>query len=145
MATTRVGRAAVRGNRWGGDPGPAGWLHLAAGAIPVVLLVLASAGLAALRLARRKVLRWRAANAAIILTLSSFVMAPPVQAMPYDGTNPGATPCGDGSHPVTILDTAIIYGGNGNRIGRVELRQSAYCATVWSRVYNETSSTRDLR
>ncbi len=92
-----------------------------------------------------RTLRWRAASVAILLMASSLVFAPPVLALPYDGTNPGATPCGDGSHPVTILDTAIIYSSTGARIGRVELRQSAYCATVWSRVYNESSSTFNLR
>ena len=66
-------------------------------------------------------------------------------ALPYDGTNPGATECGDGSHSVYVLAEAFIFSGAGNQIGRVELRHSPYCATVWSRVYNETNDWVDVR
>jgi hypothetical protein len=64
----------------------------------------------------------------------------PVSALPFDGVNPGTHECGQPSqHTVYILDTAYINASNGARIGRVELRHSAYCATVWTRVYNETN------
>ena len=89
-------------------------------------------------------LRWRVCLLTAVVTMSSLAVASPALALPYDGTNPGATPCGDGSHPVTILDSEQII-SDGNAIGRVELRQSAYCATVWSRVYNGTTSTLNLR
>jgi hypothetical protein len=69
----------------------------------------------------------------------------PAFALPYDGTNPGATACGDGSHAVDILSSANILSSTGTVIGRVELRQSVHCATVWSRVYNLTSSAVDAR
>lgn len=82
---------------------------------------------------------------AVFLTASTFAFATPVLALPYDGTNPGATPCGDGSHPPVILDTAFIYSATNVKIGRVELRHSPFCATVWSRVYNMTTSTLNLR
>ena len=67
-------------------------------------------------------------------------IAGPVAATNYHGTNPGGTVCGNGSHTTELLySTPIVYGST--TIGRVELRQSKYCATVWSRVYNLTSSS----
>jgi len=44
-----------------------------------------------------------------------------------------------------VLYSTNIYSSGGTKLGHVELRQSAYCATVWSRVYNESSSTLNLR
>ncbi len=90
--------------------------------------------------------RFRPAVAGAILSLIGSLGLPgSAAALPYDGTNPGATPCGDGSHPVVVLDTAYIYSAAGTRIGRVELRHSPFCATVWSRVYNETTTSLNLR
>jgi hypothetical protein len=66
------------------------------------------------------------------------------QALPYDGTNPANTVCGDGSHPRVTLNTQNITVG-AQIVGRVELRQSVYCATVWTRVYNLTSNTLSAR
>lgn len=87
---------------------------------------------------------WRRGLVAIVFGASALSQAAPVMALPYDGTNPGVTPCGDGSHPVTILDSALIKSG-ATTVGRVELRQSAFCATVWSRVYNLTNANQNLR
>ena len=90
----------------------------------------------------RRVLRLSLAVA--LASVSGLASPALVAALPYDGTNPAATPCGDGSHPPVTLDTAVIYDG-GAPIGRVELRQSVYCATVWTRVWNDTSSALNLR
>lgn len=99
----------------------------------------------------------RAVTAALILAFSAGLMATGVvSALTYDGTNPASTPCGDGSHAIYTLGwrtaanptgtqgipTPIYY--NGTKIGTVEIRHSAYCATVWSRVTNLTSSSRQV-
>ena len=78
-------------------------------------------------------------------------------ALPYDGTNPGASVCGNGSHPVvdlglrtdmspgvtTAQPTNIMYGST--VIGTVEIRHSPYCGTVWARVTNLTSGSVQAR
>lgn len=95
--------------------------------------------------------------AAVAVLLGALVAPGPVAALPYDGTNPGATPCGDGSIPPWTLgkrtaasprgDQGIptpIYAGT-TKIGQVEIRHSRECATVWSRVKNLTSQTLQSR
>lgn len=78
--------------------------------------------------------------------LVGSLMAPAsVAALPYDGTNPAATVCGDGSHQVVDLATKTIYNDDAVPIGKVYLRHSRYCATVWSRVCNLTTSSRSFK
>jgi hypothetical protein len=60
-------------------------------------------------------------------------------AVDYNNTNPGATPCGDGSHPVTTLRYFYVKSG-GLAYARVELRWSPFCNTVWARAVNVTGS-----
>ncbi len=55
-------------------------------------------------------------------------------------TNPGATPCGDGSHTVTNLRSYYFRTSSGSVIARLDMRYSAYCNTVWTRTVNLTSS-----
>lgn len=86
----------------------------------------------------------RSISALVAASLAWATLAPPVSALPYDGTNPGATECGNGTNPVTVLESAPIMSGT-TRIGKVELRHSRSCATVWSRVYNETNAAVDVR
>jgi hypothetical protein len=81
----------------------------------------------------------------VILGASFGGAASPTTALPYDGTNPGTTACGDGSHTVYVLDSENILSATGAVIGKVELRQSVHCATVWSRVYNLTGNAVDAR
>lgn len=88
--------------------------------------------------------RRRTVSALLGVSLTWAILAPPVLALPYDGTNPGATECGNGANPVTVLESVPIMSGT-TRIGKVELRHSRLCATVWSRVYNETSAAVDVR
>ena len=92
-----------------------------------------------MRIARRLLVAVTVAGASLVGSVT------PALALPYDGTNPGATVCGDGSHTVYVLDSANILSSTGAVIGKVELRQSVHCATVWSRVYNFTSSAVDSR
>jgi hypothetical protein len=87
----------------------------------------------------------RVVTALLGASLWAAIAASPAFALQYDDTNPGATACGDGSHPVSILDTANILSATGAIIGKVELRQSVFCGTVWSRVYNLTSISVSVR
>ena len=59
-------------------------------------------------------------------------------AVDYNDTNPAATPCGDGSHPVEDWQSSWIRNTSGLIIALVEVRRSDYCNTVWTRVTNET-------
>jgi hypothetical protein len=61
-------------------------------------------------------------------------------AVDYNDTNPGATPCGDGSNPVTTLRNFFVKSG-GLAYARVELRWSPLCNTVWARAVNVTGTT----
>lgn len=87
----------------------------------------------------------RLASALVGATLWAATAAGPAFALQYDDTNPGVTVCGDGSHPVSILGSANILSAAGAIIGRVELRQSVFCGTAWSRVYNLTSGSVSVR
>jgi hypothetical protein len=60
-------------------------------------------------------------------------------AVDYNDTNPGATPCGNGSNPVQVLRNFYIISG-GLAYARVELRWSPTCNTVWTRSINVTGS-----
>jgi hypothetical protein len=94
---------------------------------------------------------------AAILALTGVGLLPngSAMALAYDGSNPGVTPCGDGSHVTYDLGLKTSTGGlsadptpiysNGVKIGTVELRHSAYCATVWSKVTNLTNGPVDAK
>ena len=63
-------------------------------------------------------------------------------ALPYDNTNPGSTPCGDFSHTIYTLGNRTLASPSGTegipvkimagstQVGTVQIRHSAYCATV---------------
>ncbi len=100
-------------------------------------------------------LAWRLSRKAVGVAvtfgmLAALVDAGVVSALAYDGTNPATTACGNGSQPIYTLGSRVppgsegvptpIYYGN-LKIGTVEIRHSAYCATVWSRVTNLTGSS----
>ena len=67
------------------------------------------------------------------------VLTAPASAAPYDNTNPGTTPCGDGSHPVQVLRNFYVQAG-GLAYARLELRWSSFCNTVWTKAVNITGS-----
>jgi hypothetical protein len=100
MATTRLGRAAVRGYRWGGDPGPSGGVHVLARLAPALLVVLALSGLAAAR------------------------MTPPARATvpvaAVGGGAPGGTPAELTAAAADLLAAATAKGGTGYRFEIVQ-------------------------
>lgn len=75
---------------------------------------------------------------AVILTLAGAAAPMHADAVNYNDTNPGATPCGDGSHPVEDWQTEWVKNAAGLKIALVEVRRSDYCNTLWTRVTNET-------
>jgi hypothetical protein len=102
----------------------------------------------------------RLAVAASIGLLAGATLGPATAlATNYDNTNPLATPCGNGSHISSeyrlgnrtesdpwgseALKTPIKNGTT--VIGEVEIRHSAYCGTVWSKVWNLTATTVQAR
>jgi hypothetical protein len=64
----------------------------------------------------------------------------PASAAGYNDTSPGTTPCGDGSHAVDNLRSYYIRNSSSVVFGRVDIRYSSYCNTVWTRVVNMTGS-----
>lgn len=69
--------------------------------------------------------------------------ATPARASVHHDTNPVTSVCGNGSHPVKTWRSYYIRASNVNNnlgaiIGRVDIRYSKYCNTVWARVANLT-------
>lgn len=67
----------------------------------------------------------------------------PARGATYDNTNPGATPCGDGSHPVETVRSFLIRQSAASSLralARVDIRWSKFCNTVWTRAVNVTGS-----
>jgi hypothetical protein len=85
--------------------------------------------------------------AGIFLAASGLMAPASVSALTWDGTNPAATPCGDGSHASETHDLAYYYikDDNAVSVAVVYLRQSTYCSTVWTRVCNLTSASRSVK
>jgi hypothetical protein len=80
---------------------------------------------------------------ALMLALSALVYGPQtlvVQASSYNNTNPGTTPCGDGTHPVETARIFYIVTG-GKVLARLEVRWSDFCDTVWAKVVNLTGTS----
>ena len=70
----------------------------------------------------------------------------------WDGKNPAATVCGNGTYNITTLSNGYAWMMlNGLRAAYVEVRYSAACGTAWTRVTNETgrgsgyAPARDIR
>jgi hypothetical protein len=82
--------------------------------------------------------RFGSVFAGVVLAASYLATSPPaVSAASYEGTNPKATPCWDGSHSVVVWRNYWIF-GPGGIWGRVQLIYSPYCNTVWTSVSNMT-------
>lgn len=83
----------------------------------------------------------RAVYCSVLIVAASLspAAAPIALATHYDNTNPGATPCGDGSNPVQNVRTFYIK-SNGLAYARLEMRWSKFCNTVWIRAVNVTGS-----
>ncbi len=101
---------------------------------------------------RRRTTRIGVAASTLLVLSATLVQPAVVHAATYDNTDPGTTACGNGSHTTYTLGlrtdmrpgvevgqpTSIYYGSTGIKIGELEIRHSAYCGTVWSRVKNLT-------
>lgn len=80
------------------------------------------------------------------LALQSLIAALPVPAKAasqWHDTNPAQTVCGNGAYPVKTWRSYYIRASNqdnnlGAIIGRVDIRYSQHCNTVWARVVNLT-------
>jgi hypothetical protein len=88
--------------------------------------------------------------AALLLAFqASFVAdAPIARASQWHNTNPTSTPCGDNSHPIKTWRSYYVRTGSGNSnsyagtiVGRIDIRYSRYCNTVWARAANLTNSS----
>jgi hypothetical protein len=69
------------------------------------------------------------------VALGSLVAPPQVEAS-YPHQNPGLTPCGDGSNPVTLFRSYYLRDSSNLIWGLVEARYSAYCNSIWTRATN---------
>lgn len=79
-----------------------------------------------------------------------------VSASSYEGTDPVTTPCGNGNNPIYTIGKRTVQSpvgdsgipvpimAGGVKIGEVEIRHSAKCATVWSRVTNLSGGSADV-
>lgn len=94
---------------------------------------------------------------AVCGALMATALSPvPASALPYDGTNPANTVCGDPGSTIWTLGikphndpahegkpTGIYY--LGVKIGEVEIRHSRKCATVWARVRNLSGAAAQVK
>ena len=69
----------------------------------------------------------------------------PSFASPYDGTDPGTSPCVDSAHPVLDQGRPVLRDPAGKPVGYVQLVRSVACATLWARIMLQHSSVRHLR
>jgi hypothetical protein len=79
-----------------------------------------------------------AAAAAISTTMLAVTPVATLAVSIYDNTNPGTTPCGNGSHTVVNKYSSYIYNSAGKILALQEFRYSAWCNTVWTRITNES-------
>jgi hypothetical protein len=100
----------------------------------------------------------RTAIALLGVVLLALAPAASVSALPYDGTNPKHTVCGDGTYKVYTLglenaaggpsdegDPQEILTGSGALVGTVAIRHSRVCATVWAEVKNLLGVTVEMK
>jgi hypothetical protein len=78
--------------------------------------------------------------AALILTSLQLAEPNVTLATDWNDTNPGATVCGNGSHPVANWRSWYIRDSSRLIYGEVDIRYSDYCHTVWTRDVNLTGS-----
>ena len=74
-------------------------------------------------------------SVALSLALNLTIGVVPTRASSYNNTDPAATVCWNGSHPVQILSAYYIRRA-GFVFGRIDFMYSDYCNTVWARVKN---------
>lgn len=82
------------------------------------------------------------ASTLLLLALSPFLlitglMPNPSFASPYDGTDPGTSPCVQSAQPLPDQGRPTLRDPRGRSVGYVQLVRSVACATVWARVILE--------
>ena len=75
----------------------------------------------------------------------SGLMPTPSFASPYDGTDPGTSPCVQSAQPVPDQGKPALRDPEGRPVGYVQLIRSVACATVWARVILQPSSAAQLK
>jgi hypothetical protein len=69
----------------------------------------------------------------------------PSLASPYDGTDPGTSPCVQSAQPIPGQGRPSLRDVDGLTVGYVQLVRSVACATVWARVILRASSAVRLK
>jgi hypothetical protein len=80
-------------------------------------------------------------GACALLAVSAALPNAGVRGSGYNDTNPLATPCGDGSHEVETLRSNFVVSSTNLVVGRVDIRYSSFCRTVWTRTVNMTGKS----
>jgi hypothetical protein len=69
----------------------------------------------------------------------------PSFASPYDGTDPGTSPCVHSAQPISDQGRPTLRDLSGRPVGYVQLVRSVACATVWARVILQPSAVAHLK
>jgi hypothetical protein len=96
---------------------------------------------------------WLAAGLAgtlLLIGLSAFLVIAGIRpnpsfASPYDGTDPGTSPCVQSAKPIPDQGRPTLRDPTGRPVGYVQLVRSVACATVWARVILRPSSAAHLK
>jgi hypothetical protein len=94
---------------------------------------------------------WASILTALLLTgLSGFVFVRgikpiPSYASPYDGTDPGTSPCVQSAQPIPDDGRPTLRDQSQQEVGHLELRRSSACATVWAKVYLKKGAAARLK
>jgi hypothetical protein len=75
-----------------------------------------------------------------VLLLIRGLMPNPSFASPYDGTDPGTSPCVHSAKPLPGQGRPVLHDPTGRPVGYVQLVRSVACATIWARVILRNSS-----
>jgi hypothetical protein len=86
----------------------------------------------------------------LLIGLSPFLlinglMPSPSFASPYDGTDPGTSPCVHSAQPFPDQGRPTLRDLEGRPVGYVQLERSVACATVWARIILQPSSAVHLK
>jgi hypothetical protein len=90
------------------------------------------------------------ASALLLLALCPFLyitgkMPNPSFASPYDGIDPGTSPCVQSAQPLSDQGRPTLRDPEGRPVGYVQLVRSVACATVWARVILQPPFAKQLK
>lgn len=80
----------------------------------------------------------------VLLVIRGLIPVPSF-ASPYDGTDPGTSPCVHSAHPIPGQGRPTLRDVTGRPVGYVQIVRSVACATVWARVILQGSSAAHLK